>query len=283
MISSPSNPAVKRLHDLHERRGRRRHGLYLVEGVRSIEDALQSGAVPHIVVVAPDLLCLTARGRALHDRLLRHPGLPPPIFVTPEILRHLATTETPAGVVVALPLPPISATALPPRPVGLAVVLDGVQDPGNAGTILRSADAAAAGVVIALSGSVDLFAPKVVRAAMGAHQRLTLRQDIDATALDPWLSMQGQVLVADARAADSIYDVDLRGSTTLIVGSEAHGATHPPALGRLRPVAIPMPGGAESLNAAVAAAVILFEAVRQRSGQGPTQSRSETVPRLNAQ
>ncbi len=262
MISSTSNPTVKRLHELHERRGRRRHGQYLVEGVRLIEDALDHGAAPPTIVVAPQLLEATARGRALLARLLHQPGLPPPLQVTPAVLRHLAATETPSGAVATLPLPP-ATTPLPPQ-ADLAVILDGVQDPGNAGTILRTAAAAGAGVAIALAESVDLFAPKVVRAAMGAHQRLALYQDVLPADLAPWLAERSQTLVADAHARDSIYELDLCGSTVLVVGSEAHGPARAGVFGGLRPVAIPMPGGTESLNVAVATAVILFEAVRQR-------------------
>jgi TrmH family RNA methyltransferase len=228
-----------------------------------IEDALDHGAAPPTVVVAPELLETTARGRALLQRLRHHPGLPSPLEVTPSVLRHLAATETPSGAVAALPLPP-TTTPLP-RQADLAVVLDGVQDPGNAGTILRTASAVGVGVVIALAESVDLFAPKVVRAAMGAHQRLAIYQDVTPADLAPWLAGQGQALVADAHARDSIYEFDLRRPTTLVVGSEAHGPARAAAFGSLRPVAIPMPGGAESLNVAVATAIILFEAVRQRS------------------
>ena len=100
---------------------------------------------------------------------------------------------------------------------------------------------------------------------MGAHQRLAIYQDVTPADLTSWLAGQGQALVADAHARDSIYALDLRRPTTLVVGSEAHGPARAGDFGGLRPVAIPMPGGTEPLNVAVATAVILFEAVRQRS------------------
>jgi TrmH family RNA methyltransferase len=101
---------------------------------------------------------------------------------------------------------------------------------------------------------------------MSAHFRLALAVDVDPTALPAWLASRGQALLADPQATESIYDVDLRGPVVLIVGSEAHGAVRAAALPDVRRTAIPMPGGMESLNVAVATAVILFEALRQRRG-----------------
>jgi RNA methyltransferase, TrmH family len=266
LIASLSNPTVKRLRLLHERRGRAQQGLFLVEGVRLVEEALEGGVQPDTVLVAPAMLDTTARGRALLQRLMHQRDLPPPLEVTPAVLRHVADTETPSGVVAALPLGPAHALAELPRRAGLALVLDGVQDPGNAGTILRTAAAAGVDAVVALAGCVDLYAPKVVRAGMGAHFRLALAVDVDVTTLPSWLASCGQALLADPQATQSIYDVDLRGPVVLIVGSEAHGAVRAEALPGLHRAAIPMPGGMESLNVAVATAVILFEALRQRRG-----------------
>ena len=266
LIASLSNPTVKRLRLLHERHGRAQQGLFLVEGVRLVEEALEGGLQPDTVLVAPAMLGATTRGRALLQRLLHQRGLPPPLEVTPAVLRHVADTETPSGVVAALPLGPAHALAELPRQAGLALVLDGVQDPGNAGTILRTAAASGVDAVVALAGCVDLYAPKVVRAGMGAHFRLALAVDVDARELPSWLASRGQALLADAQATQSIYDVDLRGPVVLIVGSETHGAARAEALPDVRRAAIPMPGGMESLNVAVATAVILFEALRQRRG-----------------
>lgn len=266
MISSLSNPTIKRLRLLHERRGRRQQRAYLVEGVRLVETALDRGVWPVVTLVAPETLQATVRGRALYDRLQIQHDLPAPLEVTPAVLRHVADTETPSGVVAALPLPPRHPLDDLPHAAGLALVLDGVQDPGNAGAILRSAAAAGLDAVVALSGCVDLFAPKVVRAGMGAHFQLALATDVEPDDAARWIATRGQALLAAAWATTSIYDADLRAPTVLIVGSEAHGAARTEALPALCHVAIPMPGGVESLNVASAAAVILFEAVRQRRG-----------------
>src|SRR5256886_14123371 len=126
-FASPSNPAVKRLRLLHERRGRAQQGRFLVEGVRLVEEALEGGAQPDTVLVAPAMLGATARGRALLQRLMHQRDLPPPVEVTSAVLRHVADTETPSGVVAALPLGPTRALAPLPRRAGLALVVDGVQ------------------------------------------------------------------------------------------------------------------------------------------------------------
>jgi TrmH family RNA methyltransferase len=241
-----------------------KQGLYLIEGVRLVEEALSAGVRPEIVVVSPDSLTATPRGRALHSRLLHDPVLPRPVEVTPALLHHVAATETPSGVVAALPLPPEANLDDLPSQRGLSLVLDGVQDPGNAGTILRTAWAAAVDAVIALDGCVDLYAPKVVRSAMGAHVRLALATGVSMPALVPWLAQRGQVLLADARAAESIYETDLGRPTVLIVGGETTGALGAASIPGLHRVAIPMPGHSESLNVAMAASIIVFEALRQR-------------------
>ncbi len=273
MISSTANPTIKRLAQLHERRGRLHQGLYLMEGVRLVEEALDGDVRPATVLVAPDLLRATARGRALHERLRHEPdaravsgAVHDPIEVSAAVLRHVSGAETPAGIVAALPRLPLADLASLPAAAGLVLVLDGIGDPGNAGTILRSAAAAGIDGVAALSGCADLYAPKVVRAAMGAHLRVPLAVDVTLAQLESWLPARGQAILADVHAPASVYDHDLRVPTVLIVGGEAHGARQTGVLAGVQPVSIPMPGAAESLNAAVAAAVILFEAVRQRAG-----------------
>ncbi len=263
MITSTTNETVKRLSQLKDRRGRLQQGRYLLEGVRLVEEALARS--PEMVVIAPDLLKATARGRALEDRL-RHDASSPVLEVTPGVLSRIADTETPSGVVAVLARHPHGLDDVPAAR-GLVVVLDGVADPGNAGAIVRTAAAAGVDGVVALVGCADLYAPKVVRAAMGAHLRLTLVVDCALSALEAWLPARGQTLVASADGDVTLYDagVTLAQPTVLVIGGEAYGPTGALDLPGVRPVAIPMPGDMESLNAAAAAAVILFEAVRQRT------------------
>nr|MDA8219818.1 RNA methyltransferase [Dehalococcoidales bacterium] len=148
----------------------------------------------------------------------------------------------------------------------ISLLLDGVQDPGNLGTILRTAEAAAARPVLLAPGTVDAYAPKVVRAAMGAHFRLPLVSG-DWDELEPYLRGR-TVWAAEVREGTPYYEVDWTQPSAIVVGSEAHGLSTQArklATGRLT---IPMAGRAESLNAAIATAIVLFEALRQRRQSG---------------
>jgi TrmH family RNA methyltransferase len=148
---------------------------------------------------------------------------------------------------------------------GIILVLDAIQDPGNMGALLRSAEAVGVAEVLGASGTVDVYSPKVVRAAMGAHMRLAITQDLSWDAIAERLALVDQVYAADAAATMPYFAADWRQPSALIIGNEAHGLSdNARALAR-SPIGIPMHGRAESLNAAVAGSVILFEALRQRT------------------
>ncbi|MEN9937198.1 MAG: hypothetical protein RLZZ387_3777 [Chloroflexota bacterium] len=144
-------------------------------------------------------------------------------------------------------------------------MLDAVQDPGNLGTLLRSAEAVGVAEVICGPGTTDAYAPKVVRAAMGAHFRLTLFQDLGWDAIDERLLFVDHVYAADATATMPYYAADWRQPCALLVGNEASGLSEDGVARATKGIGIPMQGGAESLNAGVAGSIILFEALRQRS------------------
>jgi TrmH family RNA methyltransferase len=146
------------------------------------------------------------------------------------------------------------------REAGAVVVLDAIADPGNAGTILRTAAAVGCAAVLAAQGSVDLFAPKVVRAGMGAHFRLHLRQPVlyeDLRSILPGRT----IMACDMDGRQSIFDLQFPATFALVVGNEAHGLSHTVRSSVDLTVRIPMAPGVESLNAAVAAAVVLYEAL----------------------
>lgn len=179
--------------------------------------------------------------------------------VPPEVLRAVSDTETPQGIVVVLPIP---EPPLPAAPM-FTLALDGVRDPGNLGTMLRSAWAAGVERVLLPPGTVDPTNPKVARAGMGAHFHVPVQRC--AWEDFPALVAGSAVWLADAGGASSYDAVDWRGPVTLVVGGEAEGAgPECRALAEGRHVFIPMAPGVESLNAAVAAAVLLFEMARQR-------------------
>jgi TrmH family RNA methyltransferase len=253
VITSTQNDRVKYVRALGRRRTRQREGRFLVEGTRLVEEVARAGIEPALVFFT-EAWAATAEGQRLLVQL-------PPAGegawpVSESVLAACADTETPQGVLAVVPFVENS-----PGP-GLALVVDGVRDPGNLGALLRSAEAAGAGQVLLAPGTVDLYNPKVVRGAMGAHFRLAVAA-LDWPAIAQRLEGRA-VWLADA-AGEAAYDqVDWTAPAALIVGGEAEGAGAEAlalATGRVR---IPMAGGAESLNAAMAGTVILFEAARQR-------------------
>jgi TrmH family RNA methyltransferase len=193
-------------------------------------------------------------------------ALPPAAWrvIESAVFDTLAETVTPQGVLALFPFPdlPIHQDAIP-----LVLLLDQIRDPGNLGTLLRSAVGAGVACVVLTSGSVDPFNPKVVRAGMGAHFRVPIRW-LDDDVRDWLVRFCPARVVAEADAPVPYDSFDWTGGTALIIGSEATGAT--PAIRDLATtgVTIPLAGDLESLNAAIAGSIILFEAARQRRDVG---------------
>ncbi len=257
MITSSTNPRIREARKLQRRRGRREQGRVMIEGVRLVRDALGAGALLHQLFYVPeraDAQPLLAEIIALAEA--RRVELLP---CTAEALAVLCDTVTPQGVVAVAALPDL-AWPSPPAPL---LILDRLRDPGNAGTLLRTAEATGVAGVVFGPETVDPYNDKVLRAGMGAHFRVPLRTADDWAEIDAWLTPDQPVYLAEATAPLAYDEIDWRGPAALVVGGEADGAGDA-ARQRATPLAIPMAGRVESLNAAVAGAVILFEAARQR-------------------
>ncbi len=256
MITSLINSQVKRVKRLHSSKGRQQAQRFIVEGLRLVEEALRAGNVPALMFYTSPLED-SVRGQALlalaRDKSVR------PMLVSEKVMCAMATTRTPQGVLAVLSKPVL---LWPERPT-LILILDRLRDPGNLGSALRVAEAAGVDGVLLSPGTVDIYNPKVVRGGMGAHWRLALRAACWSEIVQ---ATQGlRVWLAEARGGVPHYEVDWLLPAALIIGGEAEG-TSAEAQGLTGDrVSIPMPGLAESLNAAVAAGIILFEAVRQRS------------------
>lgn len=256
MITSSSNPTLKLVRALQsQRKARETEQLFVIEGVRLVEEAIRAEAPVRLALHTANL---DARGRAALDRLAR---LGAEIReVTPRLMAAASDTQTPQGLLAVVPLP--TADRLLPTDLSFVIVLDRIADPGNLGTILRAADAANADAAFLAPGTVDAHNPKVVRAAMGAHFHLPIT---DCTWDELADRLSGlTVWLAEARAGEPYDRVDWRAPSALVVGSEAEGPSDDARQFTQHRVHIPMPGRAESLNAAVAAGVLLFEAARQR-------------------
>jgi TrmH family RNA methyltransferase len=258
LITSPANPRIKEARKLQRRRARYAQRQLLLEGVRLVRDALHAGVTPHVVFYVPAMADNPAAADLLTDLARRGVETVP---CSAQVFATLAETETPQGIAAVLPLPRLAAP--PPGARTLSLLLDQVRDPGNAGTLLRSAAAAGVELVIFAPGTVDPYNEKALRAGMGAHFRLPLLMCDTWEAVEATLDPRQQLYLAETGAAQLYDQVDWTAPVALIIGGEAAGAGAV-ARRRAQPVAIPMARATESLNAAVAGAVILFEAARQR-------------------
>lgn len=256
-ITSTANPRVKYVRSLHRQNVRERERCFIAEGARLVADALQARASIREAFFT-DEFAASPLGNQLIPQLQQ--ATDACFAVSSAVLRAMADTMTPQGVLTVVEMPTWPAPK-PPQRIGL--ILDEWRDPGNLGTALRTAEAAGVDWVILTPGTVDPYSPKVVRAGMGAHFRLPVFPDRAWGEIRQALG-GAPVYLADARA-DLAYDaVDWTRPAALVVGGEARGASEGVRAVRATPIAIPMMGGTESLNAAVAASVILMEAFRQR-------------------
>lgn len=254
MIESAHNPKIQRVIKLLKRsRERRKTGLYVLEGVRLVEEAYQSGMMPESVFYQPEL---DERGQQLVSGFKT--ARVPVWEVSPNVMQKMSGTETPQGLLAIMPMQSCPL----PQQASLLVVLDGISDPGNMGTILRTSLAFGADAILLTPGCVDIYAPKVVRAGMGAHLRLPVHSVAWSDLADILSSFN--IILAEANAPKIIADLDLRQPVALVIGSEAHGLSKQARNLGGTPARIPMPGNMESLNAAIAASVMLYEVIRQR-------------------
>jgi TrmH family RNA methyltransferase len=257
MITSSHNPKIKLIRALAGRpKERRENGAFLAEGVRLVEEALSAGWDFRFVLYTDGL---SPRGQDLVKSLTtRGVDVEP---VVENLFQSLTETENPQGIIAVLALDP-PGSLLPPAKLDFVLIPDQIRDPGNLGTLLRTAAAAGVQAVFIPPETTDPFAPKVVRAGMGAHFRLPI---LSLTWDQLGERVAGMsVYLSDADGKKSCWEVDFIHPTALVIGGEAEGASAQARGLATEMIRIPMPGHMESLNAGVAGAVLMYEAVRQR-------------------
>jgi RNA methyltransferase, TrmH family len=228
-----------------------------VEGVIAVAEALESGADVVEIFATPGLDDALAELAASRDV--------PVIRVTESVLASIADTTTPQGVVATARIHALTLNDI--SDCDLVLVLADVRDPGNAGTLLRSAAAAGAGAVIACKGSVDLLHPKTVRASAGSIFAVPIVRDATVEEAAAQLKAHGLTVLGADQTGPDAFECDLSGRLALVVGNEAGGLTAEVRALVDACVGIPMPGRTESLNVGIAGSILLFEAVRQRRAQ----------------
>lgn len=260
-ISSPSNPRIKALAKLSERKERERIGLFLVEGAREVSRALAAGLEFQELFFANHL---NAEEGELHGALASR-LLPPATRLSAAALGKLSSRENPAGVIGVARVPGRSLLEFDPPPNPLVLVLVGLEKPGNLGAILRSADAAGADAVLAVGG-VDLWSPQTIRNSTGVVFSLPVFAPAEAEARAWLLRHQIPLLATTPHTPHTYWDADLRGAVAVLLGTEHEGLSGGWLEAAHHKVSIPMRGVADSLNVSVTAALVLFEAARQRRG-----------------
>ena len=258
MITSAQNQKIQLVRRLTaKRKEREAAGSYIAEGIRLAEEALKYASdCEFLLWSAP----LSPRAEALVKGFADAGASVEEI--DPRLMDSIAGTDSPQGVLAVMRMRRLTL----PESADFVIIADGVQDPGNLGTLFRTAAAAKADAVLLMPGCADEFSPKVIRSGMGTHFRLPiLKTDWDRA--EKWLrSLPGmRILAADSDGGISCWETDLRGPAAIIIGSEGNGPCDRALELADARILIPMPGKIESLNAGIAAGILIFEVVRQRS------------------
>src|SRR5262245_12955368 len=256
MLTSPANPLLKDVRRAVARGGLTAQGYLVAEGLHLLDEALRSGIDIRVVLTSE------SAQPAVRDRLWRTPAIRVAV-VDDAVFRKLADTESSQGVM-TLAAPPVWKLEQLFCEQSLVVALDGLQDPGNAGAIVRAAEAFGATGALFTKGTVSPFNPKTLRASAGSLFRLPFVYGLDVnSALAALQQRQVNVYAMMPRGARALANADLRSECAIVIGSEAHGVSEPL---RCIAVGVSIPTvGVESLNAAVAAGIVLYEAQRQRN------------------
>jgi RNA methyltransferase, TrmH family len=261
LIASRQNPRVKELRAALSRTGRTPSGLIAIEGEHLVGEALRS----------------QLRFASVFLRDGYHPSFALPddaehLLLTADVFSSAVATEQPQGIAALVHPPHFSAEMLFRKAAPMILVLAGLQDPGNVGTLLRSAEAFAANGVLLLPGTASPWNPKALRASAGSAFRVPAIAATETEALDLLAQHNIPAIAAVARAGIPVSDAPLAGPCALLIGNEGAGLSDSLLAAAAHRITIPTPGNVESLNAAIAGSLLLYEASRQRGKPRPTSA-----------
>ena len=267
MITSSANPHIKDLRKLEQTKERRASGNFLAEGLKAVGQAFDSGAHVHELLVAPEIL-ISDYGRSLVERA-REKQIPV-LELSPSVFATFARKEKPQGIAALVAQNWSDFQTDNAEKGSFWVAIESIQNPGNLGTILRSADSAGAAAVIVCDHCTDIQNPNVVRASIGTLFSVPVVDTSTAEAI-AFLRERGFRILAATPHATALYtDFDLAGDTAIVVGAEQYGLSDAWLQSdAIQPVRIPMLGQCDSLNVASATTILLYEAVRQRVAKNP--------------
>lgn len=262
MLTSPENPFIKMVLSLKRKKGRIKNRLFLAEGPHLVQEAFNAGFSLKGLIVASDsfnedLDSLISQARDLRITIYQ---------VAPRLFQRLAETETPQGIM-ALAVLPEHSDKWPPSQGYLGLVLNGIQDPGNLGALIRTAWGAGIKEIFITPGVTDPYSGKTARASQGGIFHLQIHTRSTEEIIEWTMRNQVNLWVGDAKAKQVYFHQDLTAPGLFVLGAEASGVD-PLFMGAGIPVKIQLPGGVDSLNVAISGAIMLFEALRQREIAG---------------
>lgn len=261
LISSRQNSLVKYIRGLRDKKTREQEGRFIIEGVNFVREALASGIIPEKLIISER----AGKNIGPADLINRVSSPDSIVRVSDSVMEYMSETETPQGVMALLKIAEVPLLSLPVNPKSVFIILDGIQNPGNVGTVVRTADAFGVTGVILTKGCADLYNAKTLRSTMGSLFHLSVLRDIAAAEVVEFLKSRSinTAVTCLEEEAFSIADSEMSFPLALVFGSEARGVSHEMRQAGDYLIKVPMAGRAESLNVAVAAGIIVYEASRR--------------------
>ena len=262
IITSKDNEQIKEIKKLKEKKFRKEESSFLVEGVKLVKEAITYNANIKKIVISEDAI-----GYEVDEELIKLCEKYNPLIVSPNVFSVVSDVQTPQGILAVIKIDEDKDGEKNNKKEidysqDFFVVLDGIQDPGNLGTIIRTCDAAGITQVIVSEDTVDCYSPKVIRSTMGGIYRVNV-VEADLKEVFKDFQVRGiKTVVTSLEGTESIYDLDFK-KKAVVIGNEANGVDIDLQNMADKKVKIPMPGKAESLNASVAASIMIYEYVRQ--------------------
>lgn len=250
-IESKNNNLFKETKKLKEKKHREKAGKFLIEGLRFVDEAIKSEAEIEKVF-------FTESFKEKHEDFLEEISSIEQIILSEPLLKELSFTEKPQGIIALVSIPNKEI-----KDKDIIVLVDKVQDPGNLGTIIRTAHAVDAAAVVITKGTVDVYNDKTLRSTMGSIFKMPIIEDSDLSLLKKLKEDNFKLVVSSLQGENNFFEEDLKGKIIIAVGNEGNGISEEVYQLADKRVKIPMPGEAESLNVAVATSVMLYEKIRQ--------------------
>jgi TrmH family RNA methyltransferase len=267
MITSNTNNLIKMVSSLHHKKGRLEQKLYVAEGIHLVQEALKSGASVRYFFWSAKLINTIEGVQLLENLRGRYEGYE----VNEGLFIKISETQNPQGILAVIPLP--EEQGIDFAGFKLGIIIDGLQDPGNVGTIIRTAWASALDKLLFTPETADPYQGKVVRASMGGIFQPFIYRDLEPEYIIAQAKKhQIQIVAGDASASEVYFEWDFMPPTLILVGNEGRGLQNKWENFSIHKVKIPQPGRAESLNVAVSAGILVYEAIRQRSMKGTCKS-----------